>query len=116
MEEILSNIDGAVKSGIKKARLKAENDGWIDAEKQDPPYSEWGERYLVILISKARSNHAKDFAGRGKPEIATWCNRFDSSYKWACRGSLSVAYWRPMPEFTRKWIKGAEGEEARFDK
>ena len=82
---------------------------WIDASEQDPPPSSSATSYLVILISKARSQHAKRFAGLGTAEIATWCSGWSSG--WNARGSLSVAYWRPLPDFNYKWNDGGSGNE-----
>lgn len=87
---------------------------WIDAEEQDPPYTEYSKRYLVILKSNAIKNHAKDFAGCGEPEIAWWCNNYEGPYKWNCRGTLVVAYWMPLPKFDKKYIKGFDGEQAKW--
>lgn len=41
--------------------MERDKDGWINAKVYKPPYAEYPKRYLVILISNARSNHAEDF-------------------------------------------------------
>jgi len=75
---------------------------------ENPPQN--NGTYLAILKSTSRSNHAKTFAGCGKPEIA-----FRNNNKWYCRGTLKVAYWLPIPKFEKKYVLGPEGEQARWE-
>jgi hypothetical protein len=74
---------------------------WIDARKTPPPPSEWPTRYLVILDTESPAQHCKTWAGMGEPEIASFCSQW--SYPWNARGSLSVAYWMPLPPFAKRW-------------
>jgi hypothetical protein len=66
-------------------------------------------RYLTILESKAKAQHAKTWGGIGQPEFTTFCDEWH--FKWNARGSLSVAYWMEPPEFNMKWVKNLDGEE-----
>ena len=86
---------------------------WIDARKQAPPPSEWPTRYLVILDTKSPAQHCKDWGGRGEPEIAAFCSQWN--YPWICRSeTLEVAYWMPLPEFTKRWDKTSDGCPGRW--
>jgi len=89
------------------------NENWISSE-TPPPYTKIPKSYLVILKSTALAQHAKAFAGCGKPEIASWCNEYVGTYKWNCRGSLKVAYWMPLPEFNMLYDKGLPGQAPRW--
>ena len=82
---------------------------WIDARKQLPDRD---GRYLVILESGARAQHAKRWAGLGQPEICTFCSDWD--FMWNARGTLSVAYWMPLPEFRMKWDMTSSGDVGKW--
>ena len=86
---------------------------WIDARKALPPPSEWPMRYLVILDTESKAQHCKSWAGLGKPEIASYCSQW-TPYPWNARGSLSVAYWMPLPAFTKRWDKTIDGQPGRW--
>ena len=88
---------------------------WIDARKTPPPPSEWPTEYLVILDTESKAQHCKDWAGRGKPEIASFCSQW-TPCPWNARGSLSlsVAYWMPLPAFTKRWDATTNGQPGRW--
>lgn len=83
---------------------------WISAEERLP---EKDGRYLTILKSGARSNHAKRWAGMGEPEVTFYCESWPS--KWNGRGQLVVAYWMELPKFNMVWVKNIEGEEGHWE-
>jgi hypothetical protein len=68
--------------------------------------------YLVIRETESPVNYCKDWAGKGKPEIAAYCS--DWPYPWSLRGTLTVAYWAELPKFNMKWEKGNEGEAGQW--
>jgi hypothetical protein len=86
---------------------------WIDARKKPPPPSEWPTRYLVILDTESPAQHCKDWGGRGEPEIAAFCSHW-KPYPWSARGSLSVAYWMPLPKFGKRWDQTVDGQPGRW--
>ena len=90
-----------------------ENQNWIDARKTLPPLNELPKRYLVILDTKSPAQHCKDWAGRGEPEIAEFFSQW-TPYPWMARGSLSVAYWMHLPEFSKRWDKTVDGQPGRW--
>ena len=87
---------------------------WRDVHKELPPFLDEPASYLVILESRARSQHAKCWAGMGKPEIAAYWPGWQGS-GWSARGDLGVAYWMPLPEFNATWNPRAKGEEGRWE-
>lgn len=82
---------------------------WISVEERLP--EKYG-RYLTILASNARAQHAKRWAGMGKPEITVFCN--DWPMKWNARGSLIVAFWQELPKFDMEWIMDVDGEQGHW--
>ena len=82
---------------------------WISVEERLP---EKDGIYLTILASDARAQHAKRWAGMGKPEITVFCN--DWPMKWNARGSLIVAFWQELPKFDLEWIMDVEGEQGHW--
>ena len=85
---------------------------WIDARKTLPPPSESPTRYLVILDTESQAQHRKTWGGMGEPEIAVFCSQW--SYPWSVRGSLSVAYWMPLPRFNKQWDWTQDGQPGRW--
>jgi hypothetical protein len=75
---------------------------WINVEDKMP---EKTGRYLTILKTGARAQHCKTWAGMGDPETALFDKdrHDDGKHPWFCRGTLSVAFWMPLPEFNMKW-------------
>ena len=86
---------------------------WIDARKELPHPSEYPTRYLVILDTESVAQDCKDWSGRGEPEIAAFCSQW-TPYPWTARGSLSVAYWMPLPQFTKRWDQTVDLQPGRW--
>ena len=85
---------------------------WIDATKSVPPDNKHPVGYLTILQTLAKAQHCKRWAGMGCPEITYYHQGWPSG--WNARGSLSVAYWMPLPKFNGTWEPGIQGEEGRW--
>ena len=82
---------------------------WISVEERLP---EKDGRYLTVLASNARAQHAKRWGGMGFPEITSFCR--DWPMKWNARGSLIVAFWQELPKFDMEWIMDVEGEQGHW--
>lgn len=84
----------------KHKRIEGKFGEWHDASETLPNKN--GD-YLVILETISPNRDYQSWAGMGKPEI----NGFNEEwhFKWAGRGTLSVAFWMPLPKFDKKWQK-----------
>ena len=82
---------------------------WISVEDRLP---EKDGRYLTIMKSDARAQHAKTWSGMGEPEPNYFCNDWD--FKWNGRGGLTVAYWMDLPKFKMYWDKSIDGQTGKW--
>jgi hypothetical protein len=84
----------------KHKRIEGKFGVWNDASKTLPNKD---GSYLVILETKSPVERCQSWAGMGKPEITAFYEEWH--FKWNGRGTLTVAFWMPLPNFEKKWKK-----------
>lgn len=91
----------------KHKRIEGKFGEWNDASKTLPNKD---GAYLVILETISPVYYQQSWAGEGKPELSMFYEQWH--FKWGGRGSLSVAFWMPLPTFNKKWVRneGKRGE------
>jgi hypothetical protein len=84
---------------------------WHDAKLERP---ECDGMYLVIYETLSTAPHIKKgWAWMGKPELGYYAH--ERKPQWSPRGTLTVAYWMPLPKFTGRWVPGPDGVSGAWD-
>lgn len=84
----------------KHKRIEGKFGEWNDASKTLPNKDGC---YLVILQTTSPNIECQSWSGIGEPEINTFYEEWH--FKWSGRGTLTVAFWMPLPKFDKKWQK-----------
>jgi len=107
--EILYRLASDILTHLASLPADEGNGGWISVADKLPEPTDRFEPYLVIVESKALAQHCKSWAGIGVPEIQYFHPNCPGS-GWSGRGTLEVAFWRPLPKFNYAWAASEEGK------